>query len=65
MAYIVISKDSDGSEIDPAIVLPVDTDEQRAAAKVAIREHGLTFERVSVGDPDDPDSYQTTQRLYA
>lgn len=65
MAYIVIDKDSDGDKIDPAIILSVDTDEQREMAKATLREHGLAFERVSVGDPQDPDSYQTTDRLYA
>lgn len=65
MSYIVISRDSDNDAIEPAIVLLTDTDEQREAARAALKDHGLAFERVSVGDPSDPDSYQTTQRLYA
>ena len=65
MAYIVIDNfAADGSKLDPSVYL-IDTDEQREAAKAALRERGIAFERVSVGAPADPDSYQTTERLYA
>lgn len=63
--YIVIDNfNADGSRTDPT-VMRVDTDEQREAAKAELRARGISFERISVGDPEDPDSYQTTERLYA
>ena len=65
MAYIVIDNfNADGSKTDPT-VMRIDTDEQREAAKAELRARGLQFERISVGDPEDPDSYQTTDRLHA
>lgn len=65
MAYIVINNHAaDGAEIDPT-VLRVDTPEQVEAARAELRDRGLLFERISVGDPEDPDSFQTSERLYA
>lgn len=63
--YIVIDNyASDGSKLDPT-VYTVDTDEERDAARAALRERGVQAAPVYVGDPEDPLSYQTVGRLYA
>lgn len=43
----------------------VDTEEQIAAAREALSEAGLTEAVVFAGDPECPDSYATSNKLFA
>ena len=61
MTYITIPQDG----ADDAIY-PVDTDEQVAAARAALREAGLGRAKVYVGEPDGlGDSYHNGSLLFA
>ena len=59
--YIVIDINSD---LDP-ITYPINTDDEIEKAQKALRDAGLAWEDVYVGDPDCPDSYVTETKFFA
>ena len=62
MNYITINTSSD---CDP-VTYAIDTDEERDAAKVALRDAGLAYEDVwtSPTDEDFTESYKTGDKLF-
>jgi len=60
--WITIERDGDPATVD---TYPVDTDEQSAAAREALRAAGLASARVGAGDPECPDSLLTDLVFFA
>lgn len=61
MSHIIIHINS---ELDPT-TYPIDSYEEIVAAEAALRDAGLAFEDVWVGEPGSPDAYKNGQKLFA
>jgi hypothetical protein len=61
MAHIIIDINSD---LDP-VTYEIETEEDEYAARVALRDAGLAWEDVWVGEPGTPDAHKSGGRLTA
>jgi len=65
MSFITISRTDSEGRIEQVDSYPTDTDSEIAAAKVALVAAGLESAPVRTGEPDDPDSYESGEVLWA
>lgn len=61
MAHIIIDVNSD---LDP-ITYPIDSESEERAARIALRDAGLAYASVWVGEPGSGDEIRTDRKLFA